>query len=53
VFATTHWSEVVNAGDSATPRTALALERLCQSYFLLGELILEIDVNIAGHHRLP
>src|SRR5690606_16987978 len=33
VFATTHWSVVLSAGDSASPEAALALERLCRSYW--------------------
>ena len=32
-FATTHWSVVVRAGDSRSPEVALALERLCQTYW--------------------
>jgi DNA-directed RNA polymerase specialized sigma24 family protein len=33
VFATTHWSVVVRAGESASPEAAHALERLCQTYW--------------------
>lgn len=33
VFATTHWSTVVRAGDSESPEAALAMERLCKSYW--------------------
>jgi RNA polymerase sigma factor (sigma-70 family) len=33
VFATTHWSAIVRAGDSQSPEAALALERLCQTYW--------------------
>src|SRR4249919_2311633 len=33
VFATTHWSVVLRAADSASPEAASALERLCQSYW--------------------
>ncbi len=33
VFATTHWSMVVQAGDSQSPESAVAMERLCQSYW--------------------
>jgi RNA polymerase sigma-70 factor (ECF subfamily) len=33
VFATTHWSVVVRAGDSQSPEAASALERLCQTYW--------------------
>lgn len=33
VFATTHWSVVVQAGDSHSPESTLAMERLCQSYW--------------------
>ena len=32
-FVTTHWSVVVTAGRSDTPRAQAALERLCQSYW--------------------
>jgi RNA polymerase sigma factor (sigma-70 family) len=33
VFATTHWSVVVQAGDSRSPAAASAMERLCQTYW--------------------
>jgi DNA-directed RNA polymerase specialized sigma24 family protein len=33
VFPTTHWSVVVQAGDSQSPEAALALNRLCQTYW--------------------
>src|SRR5438045_9741584 len=33
VFATTHWSMVVSAGDVFTDQAAVALERLCQQYW--------------------
>ena len=33
VFNTTHWSVVVNAGHELTEQAALALERLCQTYW--------------------
>jgi DNA-directed RNA polymerase specialized sigma24 family protein len=33
VFATTHWSVVVHAGDSQSPEAATAMERLCQTYW--------------------
>jgi RNA polymerase sigma factor (sigma-70 family) len=33
IFATTHWSVVVRAGDSASPEAASALERLCRTYW--------------------
>jgi RNA polymerase sigma factor (sigma-70 family) len=33
VFATTHWSVVVRAGDSRSPEAASAMERLCQTYW--------------------
>jgi RNA polymerase sigma-70 factor (ECF subfamily) len=33
VFATTHWSVVVRAGDSRSPDAAAAMERLCQTYW--------------------
>lgn len=32
-FATTHWSVVVRAGDSASPEAAAAMERLCRTYW--------------------
>src|ERR1051325_3707538 len=32
-FATTHWSVVLSAGHSDTPRSRQALERLCQTYW--------------------
>lgn len=31
-FATTHWSVVLAAGDSASPQSTAALERLCHAY---------------------
>src|SRR5204862_1388773 len=33
VFATTHWSVVIAAGDSRLPESAQALERLCRLYW--------------------
>ena len=33
LFATTHWSVVVQAGDSQSPEATAALERLCQTYW--------------------
>lgn len=33
VFATTHWSVVVSAGDSQSPEAAWAMERLCRAYW--------------------
>jgi RNA polymerase sigma-70 factor (ECF subfamily) len=33
VFATTHWSVVVRARDSQSPEAALAMERLCRTYW--------------------
>jgi len=33
VFATTHWSVVLAAGDRAAPEKEAALSRLCQSYW--------------------
>jgi len=33
MFATTHWSVVVRAGDSRSPEAASAMERLCQTYW--------------------
>lgn len=32
-FATTHWSAVLAAGDSASPETQEALDRLCRTYW--------------------
>ncbi|HEY5913990.1 MAG TPA: sigma-70 family RNA polymerase sigma factor [Verrucomicrobiae bacterium] len=32
-FATTHWSVVLAAGDSGSPRAAEALEQLCRTYW--------------------
>jgi RNA polymerase sigma-70 factor (ECF subfamily) len=32
-FATTHWSTVLAAGDSASPASREALERLCRTYW--------------------
>jgi len=33
VFATTHWSVVVRAGDSCSPESSAAMERLCRTYW--------------------
>jgi RNA polymerase sigma factor (sigma-70 family) len=33
LFATTHWSIIVAAGDAASPQAREALERLCRSYW--------------------
>jgi RNA polymerase sigma factor (sigma-70 family) len=33
LFATTHWSVVVSAGDSRSPEAVSAMERLCRSYW--------------------
>jgi RNA polymerase sigma-70 factor (ECF subfamily) len=33
VFATTHWSVIVNAADASSPDPATALEKLCRSYW--------------------
>ncbi len=33
VFATTHWSVVLTAAGSGTPRAQAALEQLCQIYW--------------------
>lgn len=33
VFATTHWSVVLTAGDGASPAAEAALERLCRTYW--------------------
>jgi RNA polymerase sigma factor (sigma-70 family) len=34
VFATTHWSVVLGAGDASSPEAEAALARLCQTYWL-------------------
>jgi len=34
VFATTHWSVVLAAGEESSPQTEAALTRLCQTYWL-------------------
>lgn len=34
VFATTHWSVVLKAGDVTSPEAHAALTRLCQTYWL-------------------
>ncbi len=33
VFATTHWSVVVAAGDAQSPQVTAALELLCRTYW--------------------
>src|SRR5688572_3594741 len=33
VFATTHWSVVVQAGDQDSPTASAALEKLCATYW--------------------
>ncbi len=33
MFATTHWSVVVRAGDSQSPESLSAMERLCRTYW--------------------
>src|SRR3974390_3222931 len=33
IFATTHWSVVVRAGDSQSPEATSAMERLCRTYW--------------------
>jgi eukaryotic-like serine/threonine-protein kinase len=35
VFATTHWSVVLTAGQVGSPKSQAALETLCQSYWCL------------------
>lgn len=32
-FATTHWTVILNAGDSASPQAEAALDNLCQNYW--------------------
>src|SRR5215510_7478081 len=34
VFATTHWSVVLEAGDGSSPQAEAALARLCKAYWL-------------------
>jgi RNA polymerase sigma-70 factor (ECF subfamily) len=34
IFATTHWSVVLGAGDAPSPEAEAALTRLCQTYWL-------------------
>jgi RNA polymerase sigma-70 factor (ECF subfamily) len=33
LFATTHWSVVLEAGDAQSPSAASALEKLCRTYW--------------------
>jgi RNA polymerase sigma-70 factor (ECF subfamily) len=33
LFATTHWSVVLTAGQSESPQAAQALETLCRTYW--------------------
>jgi RNA polymerase sigma-70 factor (ECF subfamily) len=33
IFATTHWSVVLNAADASSPSVAAALEQLCRTYW--------------------
>jgi DNA-directed RNA polymerase specialized sigma24 family protein len=33
VFATTHWSAILTAGDASSPRAQAALEALCRAYW--------------------
>lgn len=47
VFATTHWSVVVKAGDSRSPEAASAMERLCQVYWYP----LYVFVRRKGHNH--
>ena len=47
VFVTTHWSVVLTAGHSDTPRARAALETLCQTYWHP----LYAYVRRAGHSR--
>lgn len=47
VFATTHWSVVVKAGDSRSPDAASAMERLCQVYWYP----LYVFVRRKGHNH--
>ena len=35
-FWTTHWSVVLAAGETSSPRSMDALERLCRSYWYLA-----------------
>jgi RNA polymerase sigma-70 factor (ECF subfamily) len=47
VFATTHWSVVVRAGDSGSPETEAAMERLCRTYWYP----LYVFVRRKGHNH--
>src|SRR5512134_523615 len=47
VFATTHWSVVVRAGDSRSPEAASAMERLCRTYWYP----LYVFVRRKGHNH--
>ena len=47
VFATTHWSVVVHAGDSRSPEAASAMERLCRTYWYP----LYVFVRRKGHNH--
>ena len=47
VFATTHWSVVVNARDSRSPEAASAMERLCCTYWYP----LYVFVRRKGHNH--
>jgi len=46
-FATTHWSVVVQAGDSQSPEAASAMEQLCQTYWYP----LYVFVRRKGHNH--
>jgi RNA polymerase sigma-70 factor (ECF subfamily) len=47
VFATTHWSVVVRAGDSGSPEAEAAMERLCRTYWYP----LYVFVRRKGHNH--
>src|SRR5882724_3651303 len=47
VFATTHWSVVVHAGDSRSPEAESAMERLCRTYWYP----LYVFVRRKGHNH--
>src|SRR5215831_13622445 len=47
IFATTHWSVVVRAGDSQSPEATAAMERLCRTYWYP----LYVFVRRKGHNH--
>ena len=47
IFATTHWTVVLAAGQRSTPQSALALEELCRAYWFP----LYVYVRRRGHSK--